>query len=138
MDGFIKICCLYAVLVCQQRLCIKVFFDEIGMLDEFFPACEDHDFWLRSASRFEFKLIPEALTLKDGGRQDELSVNVWGLDRFRIKALAKMLESGVLDDENRLATMEVLAEKCRIFARGAAKRGREEEADKYLNLKEKY
>jgi len=116
----------------------KTVLEEVGGFDETLPACEDYDLWLRVTHRYPVKLIPEALTEKEGGRPDELSVRVWGLDRFRIRALAKMLESGVCSRRSYAATFRELEKKCRIFAQGAEKRGRTEEAAEYLNLIKRY
>ncbi len=115
----------------------KDVFDEVGVFDEDLIACEDYDFWLRSTSKYPVKLIEEELTLKDGGRKDQLSSHVWGLDRFRIKALEKMLLSGNLSASDRKKTLSELKKKCRIFAKGAKKRGRENEYRRYLMLPEK-
>ena len=57
-------------------------FERVGRFDEDLPACEDYDFWLRATHAFDVTLIPEYLTLKDGGRKDQLSMSIWGLDRF--------------------------------------------------------
>ncbi len=83
-------------------------------------------------------LIPEYLTLKDGGRPDQLSSRIWGLDRFRIKALAKMLDSNSLSNDSYNATLDELKKKCLIFAKGCKKHDKPEEAKKYLTLAEKY
>lgn len=116
----------------------KDVFDEIGVFDEALPACEDYDFWLRSTNKYPVKLIKEELTLKDGGRKDQLSSSVWGLDRFRIKSLEKMLLSGSLTFSDRRKTISELKKKCRIFAKGAKKRGREDSYRRYLLLPEKF
>ena len=116
----------------------KNILDEIGLFDESFEACEDYDLWLRITNRYEVKLIPEALTLKDGGRPDQLSSNVWGLDRFRIKALEKMLSSGTLSREKYDLTLLELNKKCSIFAAGSKKRGKNDDMSYYLRLSEKY
>ncbi|MFH1664607.1 MAG: glycosyltransferase [Candidatus Omnitrophota bacterium] len=116
----------------------KDIFESVGVFDEGLEACEDYDFWLRAASRYPVKLIPEYLTIKDGGRPDQLSQCVWGLDRFRIKALEKMLSSGSLDEKHYLMTFEELEKKCGIFALGAEKHGRSDEAEYYRNLPGKY
>lgn len=113
-------------------------FADIGLFDETLPACEDYDFWLRATAKYEIKLIPENLTIKDGGRPDQLSRSVWGLDRFRIKALEKMLIIGTLTAEQHKWTLEELSKKCAIFAAGCEKRGKLEEASFYKNLSEKY
>ena len=113
-------------------------FEAVGAFDESLEACEDYDFWLRATSRYEVKLIPEELTIKDGGRPDQLSSSVWGLDRFRIKSLEKMLVSGTLDTVQRGATLKELVKKCRVFAAGAEKRGKTEVAEYYKALSGKY
>ena len=112
----------------------KQVFERVGMFDETFEACEDYDFWLRSTNKYEVKLIPESLTIKDGGREDQLSSSIWGLDRFRIKALEKMLESNDLTPKKIEATLEEFRKKCNIFAKGAKKRGKIKEATFYTNL----
>ena len=116
----------------------KKVFDETGIFDESFEACEDYDFWLRATNRFEIKLIPEYLTEKDGGRPDQLSSSVWGLDRFRIRALEKMLISGDLSEENYRFTFQELKKKCRVFEEGCKKRGKQKETIYYQNLPNKY
>lgn len=113
-------------------------FDSIGVFDETFEACEDYDFWLRAANKYDVKLIPEDLTIKNGGRPDQLSHKVWGLDRFRIRALEKMLSSGELSEEDRCATLTELEKKCLIFAEGALKRSRNSEAETFRRIPEKY
>jgi glycosyltransferase involved in cell wall biosynthesis len=113
-------------------------FGTVGRFDEDLEACEDYDFWLRATSRYEVKLIPEYLTIKNGGRPDQLSSSVWGLDRFRIKALEKMLASGTLSGRDREPTLAALKKKCRVFASGAKKRGNTEISEYYRNLPDKY
>ena len=66
-----------------------------------------------------------------GGHPDQLSRRVWGLDRFRIRALEKILESGELDDEDRDAALDTLLEKIDIFIAGAEKRERWDAAESY-------
>ena len=116
----------------------RTVFDHIGMFDEKFEACEDYDFWLRATSKYRVKLIPEELTVKDGGRPDQLSSRIWGLDRFRIMSLEKMLLSGGLSGKNRDLTFKELVKKCSIFSDGSKKRGKAEESEYYATLPDKY
>ncbi|MCZ6451731.1 MAG: glycosyltransferase [Deltaproteobacteria bacterium] len=102
-------------------------FMRLGGFDETFDVCEDYDLWLRIAVDTPVLLIPEPLVVKRGGHGDQLSRSTWGLDRFRILALEKLLRSG-LGGEKRRWAMEVLAGKVAILAQGARKRGRESEA----------
>lgn len=102
-------------------------FMRLGGFDETFDVCEDYDLWLRIAVDTPVLLIPEPLVVKRGGHGDQLSRSTWGLDRFRILALEKLLRSG-LGGEKRRWAMEVLAGKVAILVQGARKRGRESEA----------
>jgi len=105
----------------------KALFERIGGFDEAFPVCEDYDLWLRISAQHQVPLIPDRLTIKRGGHADQLSRSVWGMDRYRILALQKILSSN-LDRRQEAAALKMLRQKVAIVAGGARKRGREEEA----------
>jgi glycosyltransferase involved in cell wall biosynthesis len=109
-------------------------FDRVGGFDERFPACEDYDLWLRIAQNTPVWFVDRALVVKRGGHADQLSRRIWGLDRFRVLALARLLEEGALSVTQRQATLTVFTEKCAILANGAARRGRQAEAEVYRAL----
>jgi GT2 family glycosyltransferase len=108
----------------------KESFEEAGGFDESFPVCEDYDLWLRLAVKYEVPLMAEPLVIKRGGHADQLSRSTWGLDRYRILALRKLLRSGI-GGERRQAALAVLRRKAEILARGSRKRGKEAEAAAY-------
>src|SRR5215510_5701311 len=83
-------------------------FAQSGGFDESLPACEDYDLWLRIAAREPVYLIEEPLVVKRGGHADQLSHKFWGMDRFRVAALRKLLDSGVLSEAQRRLTEEML------------------------------
>jgi glycosyltransferase involved in cell wall biosynthesis len=112
-------------------------FDRVGKFDETLPACEDYDLWLRISCRVPVHLIDEPLIIKRGGHDDQLSSRA-GLDRFRIKAIEKIIKSGLLSDYQQRAAVKTLKKKCDIYAAGCRKRGREEEALYYTSLSKKY
>ena len=112
-------------------------FDRVGRFDETLPACEDYDLWLRISCRFPIHLIDTPLIIKRGGHDDQLSSKA-GLDKFRIKAIEKIINSGLLSDDQHRAAVETLKIKCEIYAAGCRKRGREEEALYYTSLSDKY
>ena len=99
-------------------------FDHIGGFDPRLPACEDYDLWLRIAAILPVHLIETPLVIKRGGHPDQLSHHFWGLDRFRVTALQKLLDSGVLSVQQRRLTLAVFQKKCVILAQGARKRGK--------------
>ena len=114
-------------------LMTRELFDRIGGFDESFPVCEDYDLWLRIARNHRIELLPERLVVKRGGHRDQLSHSTWGLDRYRIRALKKLLDCGI-DGEKRIWTIDTMTRKARILAAGARKRGREGEALDYESL----
>jgi glycosyltransferase involved in cell wall biosynthesis len=113
-------------------------FEQVGYFDESYLACEDYELWLRVTCRYLVGLLAEPLLVKYGGHADQLSFTVEALDRYRIRAIAAMLESGLLKEEQKAAAVEVLERKSRIYAQGCAKRGRHEEARQALELAGRY
>ena len=108
-------------------------FERVGHFDEGLPACEDYDLWLRVSRRFPVHLIEAALIVKRGGHPDQL-YRGWGLDRYRIASILKLLEGGDLTDGQRRAAVHVLRRKCAVYAGGCRKRGRVSEAERYEGL----
>ena len=106
---------------------------ETGGFDENLPAAEDYDLWLRLTWRYPVGLLPEPLVIKRGGHKDQLS-RQWGLDRYRIQALTKLLEEPGLPAPYARAARRTLADKCAIYAQGCAKRGKLAEAGLYRVL----
>lgn len=108
--------------------------DEVGLFDENLPACEDYDLWLRICAKHRVHYIEESLIIKYGGHEDQLSRKYWGMDRFRIKSLLGLLDSGDLSADQRKWTRDMIREKANIFIPGAEKRNRLDEASYYKNL----
>jgi len=94
----------------------------VGLFDETLPACEDYDLWLRVTLHYWVGLVPPALVVKNGGHSDQLSQQVWALDRYRVKALLKLLKSNSLNASQRQAVVMTLIRKLLILKNGAAKR----------------
>lgn len=114
-------------------------FDEIGLFDESLPCCEDYDLWLRAGCRYPFLLVDAPLTIKEGGREDQVSVRYRvGMDRFRIRSLLGLLQSGILTaEQQRLAAAELVS-KCKIYGNGCEKHGRRQEGLGYLALAQRW
>jgi len=74
------------------------------------------------------------LVVKEGGHDDQLSRRFSGMDRFRIKAIVKLIESGILSQDQTSQAMEELSIKCRIYGEGCVKRGKIKEGNFYLSL----
>lgn len=115
----------------------KRLFKTVGFFDENLPACEDYDLWLRISCRYPVHLIEAPLIIKRGGHDDQLS-KAAGLDKYRIQSLVKIIESDFLTTPQSRAALITLRGKCKVYAGGCHKRGREEEAKYFYALAEKY
>jgi glycosyltransferase involved in cell wall biosynthesis len=112
-------------------------FDAMGGFDETLPSCEDYDLWLRIGCNTPVYLIDAPLVVKRGGHPDQLSA-VPGLDRHRIASLSRLIASARLTPAQKLAAATTLVKKCEVFAGGCIKRGRQQEAKRYLDLAKGY
>ena len=131
--------CLSLCIVSPSSAMLRAeLFDQIGNFDESLPACEDYDLWLRIATKYTFHFIEKPLIIKQGGHADQLSRKYWGMDRFRVAALKKLLDSNLLDGERLRLTRSALMKKCSILIQGFAKRGKKEEELRYRALVKKY
>jgi GT2 family glycosyltransferase len=126
----LKLCAMSVGTVLVRR----EFFDLIGLFDEDLPVCEDYDLWLRFTAFHPVRLIPEALVIREGGHEDQLSHRFKGMDRYRIRALLKLLGNPDLPKLHRASTLSELASKCKIYGNGCRKHGRPGEALYYLSL----
>jgi len=100
----------------------RAVFDRVGTFDESFPACEDYDLWLRICAIYPVLYVDEKLVVKHGGHEDQLSRTVEALDKYRIRALRKVLAGGTLTPDDRRAAQQTLREKRAIYLRGALRR----------------
>ena len=112
-------------------------FGDVGLFDETLPAAEDYDLWLRISYRYPIYLIDKELVVKEGGHADQLSRRFTGMDSFRIRAIVKLIKSGILSSVQTRQAMEELSIKCRIYGNGCIKRGKTEEGYFYLSLPER-
>jgi glycosyltransferase involved in cell wall biosynthesis len=133
--GWIFEKCLPLCLISPSSVLIsRELLEEVGGFDEGLPACEDYDLWLRVTLRYPVLFLNESLIIKTGGHGDQLSRAYWGLDRFRVAALLKILRQPELHPGRRRVVIEELTYKCRILEQGARKRGKDGESVYYLQL----
>ena len=109
-------------------------FRSLTGFDQSMSAAEDYDLWLRILLDHEAGLLDEPLVTRRGGHPDQTSATTPALDRFRILALTKLLADDALSLARRTAVIEVLVEKCRIYAGGLVRRGRLDQARLYQRI----
>ncbi len=132
--------CLRMCVVGMSTVMVKkTLFLQYGNFDENLPCCEDYDFWLRVSPFENFLLIDEPLTIKDGGRPDQLSTQYrMGMDKFRIRSLCKLLDTTELSQDQSMLAFKELVYKCNIYGNGCIKYGKIEEGSQILAIPDKY
>lgn len=113
----LPLCCVSPSAVMVKR----VVFETVGMFDESLPACEDYDLWLRASLHYEITTLPDQLTIKIGGHEDQLSRQPC-LDVYRVKSLQKLLDNPALLPALRPLVENDIARRTAIVEQGAAKR----------------
>lgn len=116
----------------------KSLIDSVGYFDEKLPACEDYDLWLRICLRHPVLLVEKALIHRYGGHDDQLSKKYWGMDRFRIQSLHRLLSEQKLEKIDREAAIKMLIKKIKVYIKGAEKRHKTDEVHFYNTLLTQY
>ena len=114
-------CLPLCIISCSSILMEKEVFEKLGGFDDALPVCEDYDLWLRMSLQYPIAYLNEKLIIKRGGHPDQLSHKYWGMDRFRIRALEKLLKNNIDPLKKELVLAE-LKRKYKIFLAGTWKR----------------
>jgi glycosyltransferase involved in cell wall biosynthesis len=138
--GYIFQKCLpLCVISPSSALINKQVFEQFGLFDTALPACEDYDMWLRVCAFLPVLYLEKPLLKKYGGHSDQLSQKYWGMDRFRIIALEKVVNNDFINQNDKKAALEMLLNKLNIFINGAINRGKNKsEFKEYVSKLEYY
>jgi len=133
--GWIFLQCLPLCAMSPSSIVIhRSVFDDVGEFDISLPACEDYDLWLRITAKYPVLYIEEPQIIKYGGHEDQLSQKYWGMDRYRIKALQKVILENKLSPEKKQQAIGMLLKKSKIFQQGALKRGKIDDVNHYQQI----
>lgn len=114
----------------------KSVLQELGMFDESLPACEDYDLWLRLSHRFPVCYLDEALIVKYGGHEDQLSRQHPAMDQFRVRSLHRLLREQDLSAAQQAAATRELVTRLDILLKGARRRGNRALLEEFVPLRE--
>ena len=121
--------CLPLCIISPSSVIIhKDIFNDVGLFDEELPVCEDYDMWLRICSKYSVLFLDQKLIKKYGGHDDQLSKKYWGMDRYRLIALEKMIDNPNLNTKDRIATINMAIDKAKILQKGYIKHNHKKEA----------
>ncbi|MEA3383160.1 MAG: glycosyltransferase [Campylobacterota bacterium] len=107
----------------------KSIFEDIGLYDENLEVCEDYDLWLRVLYKYELGYIDEKLIKKIAGHQGQLSFTTALMDRYRITALLKHINSDFKEE-----VIKEIIKKSDILINGAIKHNNKEIEEFYKKL----
>ena len=125
-SGYIFDRCLsHCIIAPSASLVHCSIFEKVNLFDENLEVCEDYDLWLRIAINYEIGLVEEKLITKYAGHENQLSFKYWGMDRFRVKSLEKLV-----DTEKKEIVRSILGKKYKLLLKGAIK------YDKITDIKE--
>ena len=128
----LKLCCISP----SSAMMHRSVFEDFGFFDEDLPACEDYDFWLRYSAKEDVNFIDEPLIIKKGGHSDQLSGAHWGMDRFRIYSIEKILKEPDLTLVNKTEAIHEVILKLEILINGSQKRQKFAYAENMLQKKQ--
>lgn len=128
-----EMCIPLCIISPSSILLSRKLWQQSGGFDESLPACEDYDLWLRIAAKHPIGFIEMPLIEKNGGHSDQLSQQ-WGLDRYRVAALEKIL-SDELPPKWRLLAIKQVLHQCKVLMLGFEKR---EKQDETIRFRKKY
>ena len=100
----------------------KSLFLKYGYFDDNLVVCEDYDLWLRITSQVLVGYVDEVLLIKHGGHEGQLSKKYWGIDRFRVQALEKLILNFSLNSDQKYLVIKMIIKKLTILSKGAKKR----------------
>ena len=124
----LELCCISP----SSSLIHRSVFQDFGYFDENLLACEDYDFWLRFCAYENVHYLNVPLLIKFGGHDDQLSKTHWGMDRFRVYALEKLLEDEGLDPNKRQEALKQIIFRLEILIKGSLKRNKKEFANEMM------
>lgn len=113
----------------------KKLLQQVGCFDESLRCCEDYDLWLRISCRYPFLLIDKPLTVKEGGRDDQVShQHRLGMDQLRIYSLEKLLNSDLLSPDQYMLAFKEFERKVNIYGYGCLKHNKKNTGTHYLGM----
>ena len=122
--GYIYQKCLSHCIISPSSVTMhRQLLQETGGFDESLEVCEDYDLWLRVAAREPVLFLDQPLVEKHGGHDDQLSTRHWGMDRFRVRALQRVLDEELVRGDDEHMTLQTLVGKLGILVEGSRKRG---------------
>lgn len=133
-EGWIWSLCLHRCLISPSAVMIrKTLLAQTGLFDENLPACEDYELWLRMTREHVVGLVDDLTVVKQGGHDDQLSQRYSAMDRFRVQALLKALETEK-NEEFQWELITMIRKKVTILLNGYKKRHHQERIEEYERL----
>ncbi len=99
---------------------------------------EDYDLWLRITGSVDVDYLDEELIIKNAGHGDQLSFKYGFIEPFKIDVLESLIKEDSFSPENRELAIDALKNKYEIIINGCKKRGKDSEAQLYIDRRATY
>lgn len=133
-----KHCLPLCVISPSASIVHKDLFTKVGLFNETLAVCEDYDLWLRICHDTPVCFSDKALIKKYGGHDDQLSAKFWGMDRFRIRALHRLIQYTKLNGHDKEYAVAMLCKKTKILLKGAKKHDNVAIIEEFTPILEQY
>lgn len=122
---------------CSTVVMKKTLFQSVGGFRPDFIVCEDYDLWLKITAQHDVGYISETLTVKYGGRSDQLSNSIKCMDHYRVMSLQSILSNRFVRAQDKKDIYALILQKCEILLNGYLKHKNMQNYQDVFELKEK-
>lgn len=119
-------------------LMTRTLFNNFNGFNPSIEVGEDYDLWLRITDRESICYLDDELIVKHAGHGDQLSFKYGFIEPFKIEVLEDLILNYNLKSQNKLFAIEALENKYEIIINGCLKRGKEAEAQQYIDRRASY
>lgn len=82
----------FCIISPSTTLMTRALFDKYGPFNESYPVCEDYDLWNKILALEKIGYLPDQLTKKYGGHEDQLSTRYVAMDYWRFCSLCELYQ----------------------------------------------
>ncbi|MFY7993848.1 MAG: glycosyltransferase family 2 protein [Bacteriovoracaceae bacterium] len=111
----------FCIISPSTSLMTRALFDKYGPFNESYPVCEDYDLWNKILAFDNIGYLPDQLTKKYGGHEDQLSTRYVAMDYWRFCSLCELYSDPRLTSIQREQIRTALIVKADFLKKGLTK-----------------
>lgn len=111
----------FCIISPSTSLMTRALFDKYGPFNESYPVCEDYDLWNKILAFENIGYLPDQLTKKYGGHEDQLSTRYVAMDYWRFCSLCELYSDPRLTSIQQEQIKKALIVKADFLKKGLTK-----------------